>query len=136
MIDHTGFNVSNLELSKVFYQRALAPLGYGISLELEGAVGFGAQTEAGGDPGGDFWIGAGEPQTPRVHIAFQAANEQQVQEFYRAAIEAGGKDNGPPGERPHYHPGYYAAFVLDPDGYNIEAVFHDLASSGRREAGS
>jgi len=124
MIDHTGFNVSNLELSKAFYLKALAPLGYGISLELEGAAGFGAQTGAGDDPGGDFWISVGEPQTPRTHVAFHAANEEQVNEFYRAAIEAGGKDNGPPGPRPHYHEGYYAAFVLDPDGYNIEAVFH------------
>ena len=124
MIDHTGFNVSNLALSREFNLKALAPLGYGIGLELEGAVGFGAQRNTGDDPGGDFWIGAGEPQTPRVHMAFRAASEEQVQEFYRAAIEAGGKDNGPPGERPHYHPGYYAAFVLDPDGHNIEAVFH------------
>jgi catechol 2,3-dioxygenase-like lactoylglutathione lyase family enzyme len=124
MIDHTGFNVSDLELSRAFYVKALAPLGYRVSLEFEGAAGFGAQTAAGDDPGGDFWIGAGEPQTPRVHLAFRATSEQQVREFYRAAIAAGGTDNGPPGERPHYHPGYYAAFVLDPDGHNIEAVFH------------
>jgi catechol 2,3-dioxygenase-like lactoylglutathione lyase family enzyme len=124
MIDHTGFNVANLALSREFYLKALAPLGYGVSLEFEGAVGYGAQTGSGDDPGGDFWIGAGEPQAPRMHVAFRAASEQQVQEFYRAAIEAGGTDNGPPGERPHYHPGYYAAFVLDPDGHNIEAVFH------------
>jgi catechol 2,3-dioxygenase-like lactoylglutathione lyase family enzyme len=124
MIDHTGFNVSDLELSKAFYLKALASLGYGISLEFEGAAGFGTQEGAGDDPGGDFWISAGEPQTPRTHVAFHAANEEQVNEFYRAAIEAGGKDNGPPGPRPHYHEGYYAAFVLDPDGYNIEAVFH------------
>ena len=124
MIDHTGFNVSNLELSKAFYLKALAPLGYGISLEFEGAAGFGTRQGGGDDPGGDFWISVGEPQTPRTHVAFHAANEEQVNEFYRAAIEAGGKDNGPPGPRPHYHEGYYAAFVLDPDGYNIEAVFH------------
>ena len=124
MIDHTGFNVSNLALSREYYSKALAPLGYGISLELEGAVGFGAQQGGGDDPGGDFWIGVGEPQTPRMHVAFRAMSEQQVQEFYRAAIEAGGTDNGPPGERPQYGPGYYAAFVLDPDGHNIEAVFH------------
>ena len=78
---------------------------------------------------GDFWISTGEPQTPRTHVAFRAANEAEVNEFYRAAIEAGGADNGSPGERPHYHPGYYAAFVHDPDGYNIEAVFH-----GERQA--
>lgn len=79
MIDHTGFNVSNLELSRAFYLKALAPLGYGISLEFEGAAGFGAAQGAGGDPGGDFWISAGEPQIPRVHLAFRAASEQQVQ---------------------------------------------------------
>jgi len=124
MIDHTGFNVTSLELSKAFYLKALAPLGYGISLELESAAGFGAQEGEGDDPGGDFWISAGEPQTPRTHIAFRATSEEQVDDFYRAAIEAGGTDNGPPGPRPHYHPGYYAAFVLDPDGYNVEAVFH------------
>lgn len=128
MIDHTGFNVSDLEASKAFYLKALASLGYGISLEFEGAVGFSAQQGTGDDPGGDFWIGAGEPQTPRVHMAFRAASEKQVQDFYGAAIEAGGKDNGAPGERPHYHPGYYAAFVLDPDGHNIEAVYHGTAA--------
>lgn len=127
MIDHTGFNVTNLALSKAFYLKALAPLGYGISLEFEGAAGFGARQGVGDDPGGDFWIGVGEPQTPRPHIAFRAENEEQVNDFYRAAIEAGGKDNGQPGPRPHYHEGYYAAFVLDSDGYNIEAVYHGKA---------
>ena len=124
MIDHTGFNVSDFEASKAFYLKALAPLGYGVSLEFEGAAGFGARQRAADDPGGDFWISAGEPQTPRTHMAFRAANENEVDEFHRAAIGAGGTGNGAPGERPHYHPGYYAAFVLDPDGYNIEAVFH------------
>ena len=98
MIDHTGFNVTSLELSKAFYLKALASLGYGISLELEGAAGFGSQQGAGDDPGGDFWISAGEPQTPRTHMAFRAANENEVDEFHRAAIEAGGTDNGAPGE--------------------------------------
>ncbi|MGC9975051.1 MAG: VOC family protein [Gaiellaceae bacterium] len=130
MIDHTGFNVTNLELSRAFYLKALAPLGYGIALELEGAAGFGAREGAGDDPGGDFWISVGEPQTPRTHVAFRAANEEQVDEFYWAAIEAGGKDNGPPGPRPHYHEGYYAAFVLDPDGHNIEAVYHGGSRAG------
>ncbi|MGD0166533.1 MAG: VOC family protein [Gaiellaceae bacterium] len=131
MIDHTGFNVSNLELSKAFYLKALAPLGYGICLELENAAGFGAQRSGGDDPGGDFWISTGEPQTPRTHVAFRAASEEEVQSFYRAALEAGGTDNGAPGERPHYHAGYYAAFVLDPDGYNVEAVFHASAASAQ-----
>jgi catechol 2,3-dioxygenase-like lactoylglutathione lyase family enzyme len=130
MIDHTGFNVTDLEQSKAFYLKALAPLGYRISLEFEGAAGFGAQQGDGDDPGGDFWISAGEPQAPRTHVAFRAANEEQVAEFHRAATEAGGKDNGPPGPRPHYNERYYAAFVLDPDGYNIEAVYHGARASG------
>lgn len=128
MIDHTGFNVSDFALSRSFYEKTLAPLGYRIGLELESSVGFAARRGSGDDPGGDFWIGAGEPQTPRMHVAFRAANEDEVNAFYRAAIEAGGKDNGAPGERPHYHPGYYAAFVLDPDGHNIEAVYHGTAA--------
>ncbi|MGZ4462324.1 MAG: VOC family protein [Gaiellaceae bacterium] len=124
MIDHTGLNVSDLPVSRVFYLKALAPLGYGIRLELANAVGFGAEPRPGDDPGGDFWISAGDPQAPRVHVAFRAAGEEQVRAFHRAAIEAGGADNGPPGPRAHYHEGYYAAFVLDPDGHNVEAVFH------------
>jgi len=124
VIDHTGFNVTNLALSREFYAKALAPLDYRICYEADDCAGFGAPQEGGDDPGGDFWIGPGEPQTPRMHVAFRAASKQQVQEFYRAAIEAGGADNGPPGERRRYHPGYHAAFVLDPDGHNIEAVFH------------
>ncbi len=127
MIDHTGIRVSDLERSKEFYAKALAPLGYVVKTEFEGACGFGAadpSADPGADPGGDFWIGQGEPMTPRPHFAFRASGEEQVRAFYEAAIEAGGTDNGPPGERPHYHPGYYAAFVHDPDGYNIEAVHH------------
>lgn len=122
MIDHTGINVADLAFSKAFYLQALAPLGYTVKLELKNAVGFG---EAGGsDPGGDFWISAGTPFTPRSHIAFHAASEAQVHAFHAAALQAGARDNGAPGLRPHYHPAYYAAFVIDPDGYNIEAVFH------------
>lgn len=124
MIDHTGITVADFERSKAFYAKALAPLGYRICLELESAAGFGAQEGPGDDPGGDFWISAGEPQTPRTHIAFRAADEEHVSMFHRAAIEAGGTDNGAPGPRAHYHVGYYAAYVLDPDGYNIEAVYH------------
>jgi catechol 2,3-dioxygenase-like lactoylglutathione lyase family enzyme len=124
MIDHTGFNVSDFARSKRFYLKALEPLGYGICLEFEEAAGFGSEQGKGDDPGGDFWISEGEPQTPRTHVAFRATSEEEVQAFHRAALEAGGTDNGAPGERPHYHPGYYAAFVLDPDGFNVEAVYH------------
>jgi len=74
--------------------------------------------------GGEFWIGEGEPPAAPGHVAFSAADRATVDEFHRAAVEAGGRDNGAPGLRPQYHPGYYAAFVVDPDGNNVEAVFH------------
>ena len=122
MIDHTGINVSNLEASKAFYRAALAPLGYTLRLEFENAAGFGET--AGSDPGGDFWISSGTPFSPRSHIAFHARSEEEVAAFHAAALAAGATDNGAPGLRAHYHPRYYAAFVLDPDGYNIEAVYH------------
>lgn len=125
MIDHTGFTVSNLASSKAFYDLALAPLGYAARLEWESAVGYGARDAAGDDdPGGDFWIAQGDPCVPRSHLAFRATSAAQVAAFHAAALAAGGRDNGAPGLRPHYHPNYFAAFVLDPDGYNIEAVFH------------
>ncbi|MBS1209284.1 MAG: glyoxalase-like domain protein [Proteobacteria bacterium] len=127
MIDHTGINVSNLAASKAFYQRVLAPLGYTLKLELKNAAGFGEK--AGNDPGGDFWVSAGLPFSPRSHIAFHAKSEAEVIAFHAAALEAGARDNGAPGLRPHYHPHYYAAFVLDLDGYNIEAVYHGTAQS-------
>lgn len=123
MIDHTGVNCSAFNISKAFYQRALAPLGYEVVMEYEipsgGAAGFGEK----GKP--DFWLGQGTPQKPPIHIALRAANRKVVDAFYQAALAAGGKDNGPPGLRPQYHPNYYGAFVLDPDGHNIEAVCHE-----------
>ncbi|MFA3760749.1 VOC family protein [Yersinia sp. 2466 StPb PI] len=125
MIDHTGINVTNILISKDFYSAALAPLNYEIRLNLGDACGFGVKTSANGDdPGGDFWVMEGKPYTPRSHIAFRAASKNEVNQFYNAAMEAGAISNGEPGYRPHYHENYYAAFVLDPDGYNIEAVYH------------
>ena len=125
MIDHTGINVSDIALSKRFYESVLAPLGYVVRLEFEGAAGFGTkESDSGDDPGGDFWISKGEPFAPRSHIAFHASSKAQVVAFYEAALAVGARDNGAPGLRPHYHKNYYAAFVRDPDGYNIEAVFH------------
>ncbi len=119
MIDHTGINVSNFEKSKEFYAKALAPLGYQLLREFNDAfAGFGID----GEP--DFWIGQGEVNTPRIHVAFRAQTREMVQAFYAAALEVGGRDNGAPGLRTHYHPDYYGAFVLDPDGHNIEAVCH------------
>ncbi|MBD2099580.1 VOC family protein [Leptolyngbya sp. FACHB-261] len=120
MIDHTGINVSNLEKSKEFYVNALAPLGYQLVREFDAisAASFGIGGEL------DFWIGQGELNTPRIHVAFRAETREMVQAFYKTALAVGGRDNGAPGLRTHYHPNYYAAFVLDPDGHNIEAVCH------------
>jgi catechol 2,3-dioxygenase-like lactoylglutathione lyase family enzyme len=124
MIDHVGFSVSDFARAKAFYEKALAPLGYALVMEVgppqseQPAAGFGG----GGKP--DFWIGSdGSPGKP-MHIAILAKDRQTVDAFHRAALAAGGKDNGAPGVRPHYHANYYGAFVLDPDGHNIEAVCH------------
>lgn len=125
MIDHSGVKVSDPVKSRRFYDAALAPLGYQmlneIPREFTGGLvvlGYGVA------PKPDFWMAQGTPNEPRVHVAFRAANRKQVDDFYQAALAAGGKDNGPPGPRPHYHKDYYGAFVLDPDGHNIEAVCH------------
>jgi catechol 2,3-dioxygenase-like lactoylglutathione lyase family enzyme len=126
VIDHTGITVSDLATSRRFYEQALAPLGYRVVKTLADACGFGEPRgrAAGTDPSGDFWISVGAPMEPRVHFAFTATATAEVDAFYAAAIAAGGRDNGPPGLRPRYHKDYYAAFVLDPDGYNLEAVCH------------
>jgi catechol 2,3-dioxygenase-like lactoylglutathione lyase family enzyme len=125
MIDHTGVTVSDVVASKTFYMHALAPLGYALLMEVPAALtGKGDAAGFGVPPKPDFWIGAGQPNVPHVHVAFRADNRAQVDAFYAAALAAGGRDNGPPGPRPHYHPDYYGAFVLDPDGHNIEAVCH------------
>jgi catechol 2,3-dioxygenase-like lactoylglutathione lyase family enzyme len=121
MIDHTGVSVSDVAKSKAFYRAALAPLGYSLLMEFEQFAGFGVA------PKPDFWIGQGVPNAPRVHVAFRAETRAQVDAFHRAAKAAGGRDNGPPGLRPHYHDNYYGAFVLDPDGHNVEAVCHTPA---------
>ena len=128
MLDHLEIHVSDFERSRAFYLSALAPLGYVARKTLPTGTGFGVG-EAGeaadaGDPGGEFWIHQGTPSTPRVHVAFRARNRDEVEAFHRAALAAGGRDNGGPGVRPKYHPNYYGAFILDPDGYNVEAVYH------------
>ena len=126
MIDHMGITVSDMEESKVFYTKALRPLGYVLCMNDPLAAGFGVRVGHGAsaDPGGDFWISEGVPMTPRIHFAFNAASPAEVDAFFAAAVSAGGIENGAPGLRAHYHSNYYAAFVLDPDGYNIEAVCH------------
>jgi catechol 2,3-dioxygenase-like lactoylglutathione lyase family enzyme len=117
-IDHLSVKVRDYEASKRFYLAALAPFNSKL-YEMEGpACGMGPEGRA------DFWIAPGEPSAP-VHIAFAAPDRETVDAFHAAALAAGGTDNGAPGLRPQYHAGYYGAFVLDPDGNNIEAVFHD-----------
>jgi catechol 2,3-dioxygenase-like lactoylglutathione lyase family enzyme len=125
MIDHIGMPVRDLARATEFYLQALAPLGIAIVLRVSAeesghgaAVGFGAEQKP------FFWIGEGERPGGHVHVAFAASSRAAVDAFYRAGLDAGGKDNGPPGLRPHYHANYYGAFVLDPDGNNIEAVCH------------
>jgi catechol 2,3-dioxygenase-like lactoylglutathione lyase family enzyme len=133
MIDHLGLPVSDLARATEFYRYALEPLGYGIVMQVSaaetghgGAVGFGAPGKAADFQSGkpSFWIGEGERLPGHIHVAFVAPSRAAVDAFYRAALAAGGKDNGPPGLRPHYHANYYAAFVLDLDGNNVEAVCH------------
>jgi catechol 2,3-dioxygenase-like lactoylglutathione lyase family enzyme len=120
MIDHMTLRVRDYAKSKAFYVAALAPLGYEQLMEWEGFAGLGARKKP------DFWIAAAEDRTySQLHIPFRAPNRKAVHEFYEAAIKAGGKDNGGPGTRAEYHPDYYGAFVLDPDGHNIEACCHD-----------
>lgn len=126
MIDHLGVSVTDYEKSKRFYEQALAPLGYTLIWEVPrehtGGIGVGGFGVA---PKPDFWIdGAGRP-SPKLHVAFRAESRAKVDAFHKAAMAAGGRDNGAPGVRPHYHPNYYGAFVLDPDGHNVEAVCHE-----------
>ncbi len=125
-IGHTGITVSDLEKSKAFYTKALGALGYVLCMNSPEVVSFGVREGHGKstDPGGDFWLWEDSPMAPRPHFAFNAASRADVDAFFAAGIAADGTKNGAPGLRPHYHPHYYAAFVLDPDGYNIEAVCH------------
>ncbi len=125
MLDHIGIPVSDYQRTKQFYLRALAPLGHGLVMEVDQRVekGFSA-AGLGNNDRPDFWIGGEGTLNRPVHIAFTATNRTGVDAFYVAALAAGAKDNGGPGLRPHYHPNYYAAFVLDPDGHNIDAICH------------
>jgi catechol 2,3-dioxygenase-like lactoylglutathione lyase family enzyme len=119
-LSHIGIPVSDLARSRAFYEAALAPLEMGVTMEFEQAVGFGARGDS-----GLFWIGAGENDKvgAGLHVAFEADSRARVDAFHAAALKAGGTDNGSPGPRPNYGPNYYAAFVYDPDGANIEAVY-------------
>ena len=121
MLDHVGIEVGDFDASRAFYEMALAPLGLSVVMEpVSTSAGFG-----GSDRKPWFWINArGRDASRGVHLAFKAINHEMVDTFHAAALAAGGTDNGAPGPRPLYHPGYYGAFVLDPDGNNVEAVCH------------
>ncbi len=123
ILDHIGFAIGDFEKSRAFYVAALAPLGIQIVAEGEGWAMVGQDGQAQGGAG-QFWFGLAGEKTKPIHVAFAAENREQVRAFHRAALKAGGKDNGAPGIRTNYHPNYYAAFVFDPDGHNIEAVCH------------
>ncbi len=120
MIDHVSVKTSDQKASRRFYEKALAPLGYEVLRAFHDGqvVGMGIA----GKP--DFWFSPGESSGP-IHLAFSSSDRASVDAFYAAALAAGGKDNGGPGLRPEYHAGYYGAFAFDPDGNNVEAVFHD-----------
>ena len=121
MLDHIGIPVRDYERSKAFYLRALEPLG--ARLAMEGPPGAGGGIGRDGTP--VLWLAPAGSAGPAVHVAFNVRSRSEVDAFHRAAIAAGGRDNGAPGLRPHYHPNYYAAYVHDPDGHNVEAVCHE-----------
>lgn len=116
MFDHVTISVSNLQRAKDFYATALAPLGITCVFEGDGYCGFGVTRPT-------FWLGLDEKRTSKVHVAFTAKSQDDVKAFYEAALAAGGTDNGTPGLRPEYHDNYFGAFILDPDGNNVEAVY-------------
>ena len=118
MIDHISISISDFAASKHFYTKVLAPLGIHVVGEDDGWIGFGKNQQ------GVFWFGVGDAPLQPMHIAYTANSREIVDSFYAAALSSGGQCNGPPGVRERYHPNYYAAFVLDPDGHNVEAVCH------------
>lgn len=125
MLDHIGVGASDLAASRRFYDAALAALGMGVVMEVTAemsgsyhGLGYGQAAKP------VFWVSSGGARGSGVHIAFTASTRAQVDAFHEAGLRAGGRDNGPPGLRPHYHPNYYGAFLLDPDGINVEAVCH------------
>jgi catechol 2,3-dioxygenase-like lactoylglutathione lyase family enzyme len=121
VLDHIKLFVSDFDRSRAFYELAFQPLGYRVLLEqAPGAVGMGRDFP-------NFWLAQAEGSPTTAHVAIRADTRSAVDEFHKAALAAGGTDNGPPGLRPQYHPSYYGAFVHDPDGNNVEAVCHDPA---------
>jgi len=118
VIDHLTLTVKDLASARAFYAQALAPLGYRVVMEFGSTCAFGAE----GKP--SLWLAEGEAPTSPLHLALVAGGRSEVDLFHREALKAGGRDNGAPGLRTQYHPSYYAAFVFDPDGHNLEAVCH------------
>jgi catechol 2,3-dioxygenase-like lactoylglutathione lyase family enzyme len=127
MIDHITFGVSDFARSTRFYDQAFAPLGVKRLFDVPEEFSGGAPCTGYGDDRPWFWIAEQDPTRGKLHVAIRAASRAAVDEFHRQALAAGGTDNGAPGLRPYYHTDYYGAFVLDPDGHNIEAVCHDAA---------
>ncbi|HEY6101459.1 MAG TPA: VOC family protein [Anaeromyxobacter sp.] len=127
MLDHLTLKVRDYDKAKTFYATALRPLGYGVMMEFEGYAGLGA-----GKP--DFWLTRDPDNVRPTHVAFTAGDRKAVDAFYEAAMAAGATDNGKPGVRTDYHPTYYAAFVLDPDGHNVEVVCHAPPGAARAPA--
>ena len=127
MIDHITFGVSDYEKSAAFYDAALAPLGLKPLFKVPAEHTGGVHVMGYGDTRPFFWIAGDDTTRGKLHVALAAKDRASVDAFHAAALAAGGKDNGAPGLRPHYHPDYYGAFVLDPDGHNIEAVCHTPA---------
>lgn len=118
VFDHLGINFSDFDTAKAFFEKALHPLEMAVTETGDGWVMIGRRGE------GELWIGSFAASPGPIHVAFSATSREQVRQFYAAALAAGGKDNGAPGLRPNYHPNYYGAFVIGPDGHNIEAVCH------------
>ncbi|MDQ0466348.1 catechol 2,3-dioxygenase-like lactoylglutathione lyase family enzyme [Caulobacter ginsengisoli] len=127
MLDHITFGITSFARSTAFYDKALAPLGVKRLFDVPPEHTGGISVTGYGDTRPWFWIAEQDATTGKLHIALQAKSRADVDAFYAAAMAAGGRDNGGPGVRPHYHPDYYGAFVLDPDGHNIEAVCHTAA---------
>ncbi|NGN40704.1 VOC family protein [Mesorhizobium sp. CGMCC 1.15528] len=124
MIDHLGISVSNFDASKTFYDQAFAPLGASLLYVVPPEYTGGKKVGGYGRERPVFWLHEASPTGPGRHYAFTARSRAEVDAFHKAALAAGGKDNGAPGLRPHYHADYYGAFVFDPDGNNVEAVCH------------
>jgi catechol 2,3-dioxygenase-like lactoylglutathione lyase family enzyme len=128
MIDHVVLNVRDVARSKRFYAAALAPLGYKVIKDSPEFTGLGTGASA------DMWLSRRDPATAALHLAFACATRSMVDAFHAAALEGGGRDNGAPGLRPQYHPDYYGAFALDPDGNNVEAVCHEPVVAPKKGA--